>query len=569
MAFDTIIKGGRVVDGSGLPMRTADVGIRDGIVTDIGRLTGAKRVLDADGLVVMPGIVDAHTHYDPQLTFEPYATSSCYHGVTSVVAGNCGYSIAPCAPDDHDYLVALFAKVEGMSPKVLENGLPWDWDSFPSFLEALDRRLGVNAAFYVGHSAVRRYVMKEAASEREATPEEIERMKDLVREAMAAGAAGFSSSHAPTHVDQRNQPVPSRWGTFEEVAQLAEAAGEGGAGSISYLPKSAVQGLDEEDRRRLVELAHRSGLPVIIQGMGYRPGRREMWEDQTRFLAEARRQGAAVYSILRTQPFMRPFNFRRGTSLFDGVFHWRDLSSLDAAERLARMRNRELRPKFREALDHPNTDGSKGSTLPPPPMHTVFVDRSLAHPELEGKSVAEIARSRGVHPADVILDLVVEDNLETQFVWNSENEEWIAANAESQRNLHMIVGTGDGGAHADRDDGAEWSTYYIRSWLLDRGIFSLEEGVRRITHVPAMITGMRGRGLLARGYAADILMFDPERIRLGKKQLVRDMPGGEERWQVRPEGVVRVLVNGEVIVENGELTGARPGRVIRIGNPRS
>ncbi len=568
MSFDTIIKGGRVVDGSGLPMRIADVGIRDGMITDIGNLGGARQVIDADGLIVMPGIVDAHTHYDPQLSFEPYGTSSCYHGVTSVIAGNCGYSIAPCAKQDHAYLTALFAKVEGMTPSTLEHGLPWDWDSFPSYLDALDKRLGINAACYVGHSALRRFVMGDAASEREATADELMKMQQLVREAMFAGAAGFSSSLAPTHVDQFNKPVPSRHAAFEEVATLIETCGEGGAGSISFLPETAVRGLDQRDRARLIDLARRSGLPVVVQGISKRAGNPEQWQDSVRFLEEARRQGAAIFSVLRTQPFMRPFNFQRGTSLFDGVFHWRDLSGMPFAERLAKMVDPQFRAQLRDGLDHPNTDGSKGSTLPPPPLGTVFVDRSAANPGAEGKSVAQLAKERGAHAADVICDLAAADRLETQFMWNNESDAWAEANAEAQRNPHMIIGTGDGGAHADRDDGAEWSTYYIRSWLLDRQVFSLEEGIRRITHLPAMITGIKGRGLLARGYHADVVMFDPERIRLGKKELVNDMPGGEARWQVRAEGVARVMVNGETIVENGELSGARPGRVLRVGNPK-
>jgi len=270
--------------------------------------------------------------------------------------------------------------------------------------------------------------------------------------------------------------------------------------------------------------------------------------------------------MLRTQPFMRPFNWRRGTSLFDGVFHWRDLSDLPEAERLARLRDAGFRENLRSGLDHPNTDSAQGSTLPPPAMSRVFVDRCAADPGAVGKTIAQLAAERRVHPADVMCELAVADRLETQFLWNSESPQWIEANAESQKNLHMIVGTGDGGAHADRDDGAEWSTYYLRSWLLDRQLFSLEEGVRRITHLPAMITGIKGRGLIARGYFADVLMFDPARLALGKKALVRDVPGGEERWQVRPEGVVRVLVNGETIVEDGRLSGAKPGRVLHIGN---
>lgn len=568
MPFDTIIKGGRLVDGSGLPMRTADVGIRDGLITDVGRLSGARTTIDAGGLVVIPGIIDAHTHYDPQLTFEPFATSSCFHGVTSVIAGNCGYSVAPVRPGDHGYLTALFAEVEGMSPEVLESGLAWNWESFASFLDSLEGRLGVNGAFYVGHSALRRYVMGEAASERTARPGELETMKDLLRQAMYAGAAGFSSSRAPTHVDQFGKPVPSRHAAFHEVAALIETAGEGGAGSISFLPETAVRGLEPVDRERLIEVANRSGLPVIIQGMGCRAGKEAEWEDQQRYFAEARRRGAAIFSMCRNQPFMRPFSWKRGTSLYDGVFHWRDLSAMPFDARLAAMRDPGFREKLRFGLDHPNTDGGRGSTLPPPPLTNVFVDRSQADPAAVGKTLAELARERGVHAADVVCEIAAADRLETQFLWNSENPAWAAANAASQQSAHMIIGTGDGGAHADRDDGAEWSTYYLRSWLLDRKLFSLEEGVRRITHLPATIAGMRGRGLLARGYHADLVLLDAARLRLGKKRLVRDLPGNGERWQVHPEGVVRVVVNGETIVEDGKLTGAKPGQVLRIGNPK-
>jgi N-acyl-D-amino-acid deacylase len=566
MSLDTIIKGGLVVDGSGLPMRLADVGIAGGRIVDIGHLSGAKETIDADGLVVAPGIVDAHTHYDPQLSFEPYATSSCFHGVTTVVAGNCGYSIAPTKPQDREFMTGLFAKVEGMSPEVLGAGLPWTWQTFPEFLDALDRRLGLNVACYVGHSAVRRWVMGDAASERAATDAEVGEMKRIVREAMRAGACGFSSSLAPTHVDQWEKPVPSRFSAFEEVAVLCEAAGEGGSGSISILPETAVRGLTVADREKLIDLGRRCGLPIIIQGMGCRAGKEESWEDQKRFFADARDRGAAIYSVLRTQPFMRVFDFDRGTSLLDGVFHWRDLGALLAEERLRRLADAAFRPQLRQALDEPNTDGSKGSTLPPPALDMVFVTSSAAHPEAEGKSLKQIAEERGVHAADVIADLAVADRLATGFLWSNENPRWMAASIASQSSNHMIVGTGDGGAHSDRDDGAEWSTYYLRQWILERKIQSLEEGIRRITHLPAVITGIQERGLIARGYWADVMLFDPKRIGLGKKTIVKDLPGNGERWQVYPLGVARVMVNGKTIVANGELTGAHPGRVLRVGH---
>ena len=565
MGFDTIIRGGTVIDGSGLPRRTADVGISGGVITDIGHLDGAHEVIDADGLVVMPGIVDAHTHYDPQLTFDPYATSSCFHGVTSVIGGNCGYSIAPVAPDDRDWVTELFAKVEGMSPATLRAGLPWDWEDFPSFLDRLDRDLGINAAVYIGHSALRRYVMGEAASEREASDDEIERMKNLVREAMRAGAAGFSSSRAPTHVDQNERPVPSRAASIGEVTELIAAAGEGGAGSICFLPETMARGMDENDRARLVMLQKSCGLPIVVQGMGSRAGKPEMWADQQAFLARARAQGAAVFSLVRNQPFMRPFNWKRGTSLFDGVFHWRELSRKTEAERLALLRDPEFRRQAREAFDHPNTDGSRGSTLPPPPPHLIYVDGSQSDPAANGKSLAALAAERRSHPSDVMAGIAAADGLETQLVYNDQSDAWFEAKKESLASMHMIVGTGDGGAHADRDDGSEWSTFFLRYWCLDKQVFTLEDGVRRITHLPAMIAGIPARGLLARGYQADLVLLDPERLGLTQKRLVNDMPGGEERWYVGSTGIERVIVNGATIVARGELTGARPGRVLRVG----
>ena len=276
-----------------------------------------------------------------------------------MVAGNCGYSIAPCRKEDHAYMTALFAKVEGMTPSVLEQGLPWDWDSFPSYLDALDKRLGINMACYVGHSALRRFVMGDAASERAANADELHRMQQLVREAMHAGAAGFSSSLAPTHVDQFNQPVPSRHAQFDEIATLVETTGEGGAGSISFLPETAVRGLDERDRSRLIELAKRSGLPIIVQGITKRVGNPDQWADSVAFLESARQQGAAIFSVLRTQPFMRPFNWQRGTSLYDGIFHWRDLSEMPPAQRLAKMRDPQFREQLRWGLDNPNTAAAR------------------------------------------------------------------------------------------------------------------------------------------------------------------------------------------------------------------
>ena len=275
-----------------------------------------------------------------------------------------------------------------------------------------------------------------------------------------------------------------------------------------------------------------------MQGITKRVGNPEQWADSVAFLEEARQQGAAIFSVLRTQPFMRPFNWQRGTSLYDGVFHWRDLvRACRSPSAWPSCAIRSSAQQLRDGLDHPNTDGSKGSTLPPPPLHTVFVDVSAADPGAVGKSLAQLPqeRARARRPTSCA-DLAVADGLETQFMWNNENDDWAEANADAQRNPHMIIGTGDGGAHADRDDGAEWSTYYIRSWLLDRQLFTLEEGIRRITHLPAMICGIKNRGLhrarLPRRRRA--LRSRPPAPR--QEGAGHDMPGGEPRWQVRARG---------------------------------
>jgi N-acyl-D-amino-acid deacylase len=568
VTYDLVIRNGFVVDGSGLPQRKTDVGIKDGRIAAVGHLGDieAAEEIDAEGLVVAPGIIDAHTHYDPQLTFEPYATSSCYHGVTTVVAGNCGFSLAPCKEGDRDFVTRLFAKVEGMSPVAL-GGVSWDFETFPEFLVRREGGLGVNLACYVGHSSLRRWVMGDEASGREATDDEVEQMRLLLREALDAGAAGFSSSHSPTQLDGDDRPVPSRLASRAELLTLVTETGRTNAGSISYLPKSAVGGLDAEDKQLLIDLALASRLPIVIQGLG---GKSKVdaptdWPDAKAFLDEARAQGAAVYSLLRSQPFDRPFTLAAGTSLYDGVPAWRELLVLPVEEKLTRLRDDSVRAELRQAVDNPNTDPAKGSTLPPPKWEVVVVSR-VGKPENEKylrRSIADVAAEQGVAPADAMLDLALSEDLQVEFRWSSENPGWIDAVADTQHDPHLIIGVSDGGAHLDRDDGSEWSTYFLRSWVLDRKVWTLEEGIRQITQIPAGLCGFGDRGLLHQGYWADVMIFDPETIALDTKGPVADFPGGEARFSARPKGVHYTIVNGTVIVRDGELTGALPGRVLK------
>ncbi len=569
--FDRLIRNGLVVDGTGAAPRTVDIGIVAGRISELGDLADAdaRDTIDARDRVVIPGIVDHHTHYDPQLDFDPFATPSCLHGVTTVVSGHCGFSIAPCAPEDREFMTGFFAAVEGMTPDVLRQGLSWRWQSFPDYLDALEGRLAVNTAVYVGHSSLRRNVMGPAASQRNATRDEIAAMSVLVREAIEAGAIGLSSASCLVDRDQEGRPVPSCFGDFDEIYTLCEVAGQArdrnAAGSIAFLPDSAITGIDAADRDRLIEITRRSGLPVVIQGMGQRLGQPELWQSDLETLAAFDRAQARVYSSYRTQPYRRPFTWLRGTSLFDGVFEWRELSGLVPPERIDRLRDPDRRAALRDALDHPNTDGRLGATLPPPPLDCLLIQRSPGEPDANGRTIAALAAESGRHPADLMADLIVADELATEFVYSNETDDWVACTAESATHPRLLVGVGDCGAHADRDDGAEWSTYYLSRWVRDRSLCPLEEGIRRITSEPATLLGLRDRGRLERGCWADIAILDLPALELGEKRLVRDLPGGGERWQVAVAGVDRVLVNGETIVENGRLAQTRPGRVLRGG----
>ncbi len=330
---DLLIRGGLVVDGTGLPGRPADVAVNGGKVTAIGRLAGeaAQRVIDADGLVVAPGIVDAHTHYDPQITWDPLCDTSALHGVTTVAAGNCGFSVAPCRMDDHDYLAQLFARVEGMELRALSQ-VDWNFSTFGEFLASRPGTLGINLGMYVGHSAIRRWLLGEEAYERAASADEIAAMAAMVDEAMTAGALGFSSSHAPTHLDLADRPVPSRLASLDEVRALADAVGRRGRGSIAYAPGSAVEGIDAADRALLEELAARGGVPVITQGLGGRSkvdAPSKAWEQSRTFLDGSAERGAPVFSLLMTRAFNGTFTLREGSSRYDGVPLWRELMSLD------------------------------------------------------------------------------------------------------------------------------------------------------------------------------------------------------------------------------------------------
>lgn len=570
MKYDLILSGGTVIDGTGLARRRADVGIKDGVVQHVGLIPGtasASRTMDVSGMIVAPGIVDLHTHYDPQLTFDPYATSSCYHGVTTVLAGNCGFSLAPTKADQRDFISAMFAKVEGMSPRALE-GVEWAFESFAEYLSFLQGRIGVNVACYVGHSSLRRYVMGAAGSEREATAEELAQMRRHLREALEAGAAGFSSSHAPTQEDGQGRPIPSCFGDINELKALVEEAGAWGRGTISYLPASVIGGLDAQDGELLLQLGELSRLPIIIQGLGGRdktdvPG--AGWPEALELLQRAQDRGVALYSLLRNHPFDRAIKLDKGCPLYAGVPSWHAIMFLPKEEKLQKLNDPAYRDIMREAVENPNRDKTRGSTLPPPGWDSVYVDvvTKEENQKYFRRTISDIAAELGKSPADTMLDLALSEDLAMHFRWENISEKWDQSVRESMGHTAMLIGVSDGGAHLDRDDGSDWSSFFLRYWVLDQGLWSLEEGVRRITQVPAALAGFNDRGMLLPGLAADIMVFDPEEIGPYSKQQVNDMPGNERRYSSRPKGIYATLVNGEPIVVDGELTEALPGQILK------
>jgi len=567
--YDLIIRNGFVVDGSGLPRRRVDVGIKDGKVAKLAHLENATAAeeIDATGKIVSPGIVDAHTHYDPQITFDPYATMSCFHGVTTVVAGNCGFSVAPCKEQDREFLSGIFARVEDMDP-IAMSGITWsDFTTFREFLESRKDKLGVNFACYIGHSNLRIWVMGEDSYKRAATDAEIAAMCAMVKEAMAAGAAGFSSSMAPTHLDIQDRPVPSRLADKREVLALVAEVGKSGAGSIAFLPSSAIGGITKEDQDYLIEIGQASGLPVIIQGLG---GRNKVdaptatWEASQIFLDDAVARGGPVFSLLITRPFDRSVVIGPGNLHYRAVPSWMRMLNLPEAERTALLRDPAAREELRRAVENYNRDPTKGTTVPPPIWPTVFVDKvaKVENRPLEGRSIQDLASEQGKAPADVMLDLALDEDFATAFRWRTESPAWRDAVQSAQLDPRMLIGTSDGGAHLAKDDGADWSSYFLRSWVLDRKVWTLEEGIRQITQIPAALLGLTDRGVIKVGGWADIMIFDPETIGPWKKEYSNDLPGGVSRVKAFGKGVSATIVNGQPIVLDGVLTGRLPGHVV-------
>ena len=556
---DLLIRGGTVVDGTGAPARTADVAVRAGRIVGVGRFDdSAARVIDADGLLVTPGFVDVHTHYDAQLHWDPTASPASWHGVTTLLTGNCGFTLAPAKPEDVPWLLQMLSRVEGMSADALAEGVTYRGGGFGAFLDGLEGRVGVNVGANVGHCAVRRFVMGDDASERTATADEIAAMQVLVRAALADGAIGFTSSQLELHVAHDGRGVPPNHAAADELVALASVLREFGRGSIEFIPRSFLVGYDDDDRALIRAMARAAGRPVHLNTVTSMPHAPDGWSRSVEFAETAAHDGLEIHPMFSSN--RQGAHFALGsTFLFDEMPSFRDTLTLPSPAREERLRDPALRAQMREEIQDP---AGRSFVFA---WQVVRLERAAKpeHAQWLEKSVSEIAAATGSDPLDAFLDLSLAEDLDAQFVLSGPpTPERRAATERMIRSPVMMAGSSDGGAHLLSFCGADYPTRLLTEWVGD--VLTLEEAVARLTTIPARASGIEGRGAVAEGMAADLLLIDRDGLGSGDApRYVRDFPADSGRFVVDARGYQAVLVNGEALLEDGEWTGSTPGRIIR------
>jgi N-acyl-D-aspartate/D-glutamate deacylase len=560
--IDLAIRGGDVVDGSGAPRRRADVGIAGGRVVAIGDVGAATTELDASGRIVAPGFVDIHSHFDAQVFWDPQLSPSSLHGVTSTFAGNCGFTLAPLAPDAVDYLVRMLAVVEGMPLPALRAGVPGDWSSTGEFLDRLEGSPAINIGFMVGHSALRRVVMGPDATRRASTPAELDAMVALLRGGLAAGGMGFSSSWGVAHFDGDGDPVPSVFAEPSELVELAAVCRDHPGTSLEFLPKR-VDRFSEAELDMITTMSSRAARPLNWNVIRITDSNQDEIEHVLGVGEHARRNGGKVVALNMPIPSRARFSFLTGFVL-DALPGWGDVLALPVDERVRALRD----PAVRERLAA-GAAQARGGLAEIAEFHNRVISQTFtpAAAPFQGRHVGELARERGVTPLDALLDVVCADDLQTTFVrpvTEPSRGDWEASLA-AWREGHALIGASDAGAHLDFTAYFDYPVYILEKAVRDHGVLPLEEAVHLMTDVPARLYGLRDRGRIEVGAHADIVVFDEDRVASGELVTRFDLPAGAGRLYAEPVGIDHVIVNGTPIASGGELTGACPGRVLRSG----
>jgi N-acyl-D-aspartate/D-glutamate deacylase len=557
MSCDLLIRNGLVVDGTGAPARRADVAIAGGKISAIGEKLQeeAARTIDADGLAVAPGFIDPHTHYDAQICWDGALTPSSWHGVTSVVMGNCGVGIAPCRPAAREIAMRDLVNVEAIPFEVLNQGITWDWETFPQYMDAAaKRRPALNLAFLAPLTPFRHYVMGEASMERAANAEELVSIKKLLGEALDAGAFGFSSTLLNQHMGFAGRPLACRNASREELQAYCNALRERGKGAIEIAMTKQIGVMDDPELALLDFMLAESARPITFIAMFDRDDISEAVRESLRKAAPMIARGARPQTS--PLPLTREINMRNPFS-FAGFPSWKRVFEDKSKEaQAAAYKDAAFRNQFREELKNPAGFGNWGRI-------TVHEVKSLQLKQHEGKTVAELAAEQRKDGVDAFLDLTLADDLQNEFTIQSFNTREDRM-AEILNNPAMLLGLGDGGAHLDMLCDSGYPSYMLGTWVREKKVLTLEEAVRRMTSDPADFFGIRDRGRLKAGLAADLAIFDPATVgSVGRPERRYDLPGGAKRMVMRSRGIEYTVVNGTVTWEGGRLTGATAGKVLR------
>ena len=562
MAFDLVIANGTVVDGSGTPRYRADVGIQDGRIAVIGRIADkARETIDAEGHIVAPGFVDGHTHMDAQVFWDPIGSCSCYHGVTSVVMGNCGFTLAPCRESEADLVFRNLERAEDIAREAMLAGIQWRWETYPEYLDVLDSLpKGINYAGYMGHSALRTYVMGQRAFEEEASEDEVKRMAALAAEAVRAGAIGFTTSRSPNHQTSDHKPVASRMASWDEVRTIVNAVGRTGAGLFEIAGEAVGRDPDKihDYHQRLKALAVESGVPVT---WGLFANRRapEVWRSYLGLLDEVADAGGRMFAQVHSRSLNVIYTFESHLP-FDTWEVWRGVRKLPLVEQKAKLADPTLKAKLVAVASNPSERHKRhGATVNPPDWHWVF---AMAGTDGHDQSIADLAAARGVPPAQLMIDLALAEDFKTLFRMpiNNEND---ADVIEMMKHPHSVVTFSDSGAHVSQIMDSSLQTNVFSQWVREREALTLEQAVRMVTAEPAERWGLRDRGLLRPGMAADVTVFDADKIAPNMPEIVHDLPAGAKRFKQTAAGILATVVNGETLLENNEHTGAAPGKLLR------